>query len=263
MKSVGFKPVGRLILLLTLVLLMLMPTANAHFQTLIPDQSIVSDTEGANINIEMAFTHPMERGPLMNMGEPVRFGVRAPGGKSLLLDALRPSSDNGVTSYSAEYQLRQPGDHLFYVEPAPYWEPAEGKMIIHYTKVVVNAYGLEQGWDENLGLPVEIQPLTRPYGIWSGNIFRGVVLRDGVPVPGAEVEVEWLNDGSLQPSSSPFVTQVVQADTQGVFSYAIPRAGWWGFAALTEDDAPMANPAGELVPVEQGGLIWVHARDMR
>lgn len=226
MTSFVFKPVGRLILLLTLVLLMLMSTANAHFQTLIPEQFIVSDADSANINIEMAFTHSMERGPLINMGEPVRFGVRTPGGESLLLDALRPSSVNGVTSYSAEYQLRQPGDHLFYVEPAPYWEPAEGKMIIHYKKVAVNAHGLEKGWDEVLGLLVEIQPLTRPYGIWSGNIFRGVVLRDGVAVPGAEVEVEWLNDGNLQPPFSPFVTQVVKAD-------------------------------------ERGGLIWVHARDMQ
>jgi len=42
----------------------------------------------------------------------------------------------------------------------------------------------------------------------------------------------------------------------------MPRAGWWGFAALIEGDEPMQNPEGQEVPVEQGALIWVRARDM-
>jgi cobalt/nickel transport protein len=56
---------------------------------------------------------------------------------------------------------------------------------------------------------------------------------------------------------------VIKADADGVFSYAMPRAGWWGFAALLEGDEPMKNPQGETVPVETGGLIWVRTRDMR
>lgn len=59
------------------------------------------------------------------------------------------------------------------------------------------------------------------------------------------------------------VTQVIKADGQGVFSYAMPRAGWWGFAALLEGEAPMPSPEGDLVPVEQGALMWVQVRDMR
>lgn len=42
----------------------------------------------------------------------------------------------------------------------------------------------------------------------------------------------------------------------------MPRAGWWGFAALLEGPEKLNNPAGEAVPVEQGALIWVFARDM-
>lgn len=136
-------------------------------------------------------------------------------------------------------------------------------MIVHYTKVVVDAYDAGEGWDAELGLPVEITPLTRPYALWTGNLFRGVVKKDGHPVPYAEVEVEWINDGSVTPPADAYITQVVKADAGGVFAYTMPRAGWWGFAALTEGDEPMKNPRGELVPVEAGGLIWVHTRDMK
>ncbi|NCC29473.1 MAG: DUF4198 domain-containing protein, partial [Gammaproteobacteria bacterium] len=83
------------------------------------------------------------------------------------------------------------------------------------------------------------------------------------PVPFAEVEVEWRNDGSITPPSDPYITQVIKADTNGVFSYAMPKAGWWGFAALLEGDEPMQNPDGEEVPVELGALIWIYAREMR
>jgi cobalt/nickel transport protein len=113
-----------------------------------------------------------------------------------------------------------------------------------------------------VGLPVEIEPLTRPYGLWTGNLFTGVVRKNGQPVPFAEVEVEWRNDGSVTPPAGPFVTQVLKADGNGVFSYAMPRAGWWGFAALIEGDEPMRNPEGREVPVELGALLWVRARDI-
>lgn len=55
----------------------------------------------------------------------------------------------------------------------------------------------------------------------------------------------------------------MKADSNGTFSYAMPRAGWWGFAALTEGDEKMKRPDGSLAPVEVGGLIWVKATDMK
>jgi cobalt/nickel transport protein len=236
---------------------------HAHFQELIPSTDIVTADSGNPITLELLFTHPMARGPAMDMGTPVQFGVVGPGGREDLAASLVARRVDGKQAYRAEYRVEQPGDYVFFVEPAPYWEPGEGVMIVHYTKVVVDAFGAEEGWDEPVGLPVEIEPLVRPYGLWSGNLFRGVVRQHGKPVPFAEVEVEWRNDGSLTPPADPFVTQVVKADANGVFSYAMPRAGWWGFAALLEGDAPLQSPEGQAVPVEAGALIWVHARDMK
>lgn len=248
--------------LLLTPLLAVPPAATAHFQELIPSTEIVDADTGGEVSMALTFTHPMEQGPAMAMGEPAAFGVLTADGKQDLKDALEPTQVDGKAAYRASYKVPGPGGYIFYVEPAAYWEPAEGVMIVHYTKTVVDAYGAEEGWDRMLGLPVEIEPLTRPYGLWAGNLFTGVVKKGGEPVPFAEVEVEWHNDGSVTPPAAPFVTQVLKADANGVFSYAMPRAGWWGFAALIEGDEPMQNPDGEAVPVEEGALIWVRARPM-
>jgi cobalt/nickel transport protein len=242
-----------------------MPTAAvAHFQELIPSMDIVEGEQARTITLEIAFTHPFERGPLMSMGKPVRFGVVAAGETHDLTALLQEKQIEGKTAYHARFGVDAPADYVFFIEPAAYWEPAEKKMIIHYAKVVVDGFGAEEGWAALVGLPVEIEPLTRPYGVWTGNVFRGIVRTEGTPVPFADIEVEWKNDGSVTAPAGAFVTQVVRADGQGVFSYAMPRAGWWGFAALVADPSEkMKAPTGELVPVERGGLMWVRAVDMK
>jgi cobalt/nickel transport protein len=233
-----------------------------HFQVLVPSADVV-DSRSRDVALEIVFTHPMANGPAMEMARPVAFGVQLGGERTDLLASLEERKQEGKTAYRAAYRVTRPGDHVFFIEPAPYWEPVEQKMIVHYTKVVVNAFGEETGWDSLVGLPVEIEPLVRPYGLWTGNQFRGVVRRNGVPVPFATLEVEyWNRDGMVRVPSDAFVTQVIKADGNGVFSYAMPKAGWWSFAALLDGDEPMKDPEGRDVDVELGGLIWVHCVDM-
>lgn len=238
-------------------------TAWGHFQVLIPSRDVVSATDGRTVELDLIFTHPMENGPVMPMGRPKQFGVLAGGEKHDLLDTVVAGQVDGKTVYACSARLLRPGDHVFYLEPAPYWEPREKKMIIHYTKVVVDFLGAQTGWDAMVGLPVEIEPLVRPYGLWTGNTFRGIVRRDGKPVPFATVEVEYLNaDGKVKIPNEALVTQVIKADANGVFAYSMPRAGWWGFAALVDGDEKMTAPTGEEADVELGGLIWVRTVDM-
>ena len=258
----GCGQLPRTALWLTACLAVLSPQSQAHFQELIPSTEIVDAAADRVLRLDLRFTHPMARGPMMSMGEPVRFGLLGPRGRQDLRATLEPATIDGTAVYSAVFTIERPGDHVFFVEPAPYWEPAEGKWIVHYTKVVVDAFGGGGAWDADIGLPVEIAPLVRPYGLWTGNLFRGVVKRNGQPVPFAPVEVEWRNDGSVMPPADAFETQLIKADANGTFAYAMPRAGWWGFAALLDAPEPMPGPAGEPAPVEQGGLIWVRARDM-
>ena len=248
--------------LLTACILATAYVVRGHFQVILPTTDYVG--RPGPVGLSLLFTHPMADGPIMHMGKPRQFGVVADGKKIDLLKTLRVSRQQGKDSYSTICKIQKPGDHVFYLEPSPYWESAEQKMIIHYTKVVVNAMGKSGGWDKLVGLPVEIEPLTRPYGIWAGNSFRGIVRRFGKPVPFAEVEVEYLNTGKkIAIPNDVFGTQVIKADRNGVFSYTMPKAGWWGFAALVAGDKKMKNPAGKEVDVELGGLIWVRTVKMK
>ncbi len=246
--------------------------AAAHFGTLIPSDAIVTREDQTTVTLDIKFLHPLER-HFMEMVKPEQFGVMHKGKKTDLLESLQarqgksPDQAESFTYWQAEYPIRRPGDHTFYLEPKPYWEPAEDLFIVHYTKVCVNAFGLEKGWDEPLGLETEIVPLTRPYGLWTNNLFTGQVLYKGKPVPYAEVEIEYFNDSPgninlIQAPEAPFVTQVVKADVNGIFSYAMPKAGWWGFSALSEAEWTLKHK-GQDKGVEIGAVYWVHTRDMQ
>jgi cobalt/nickel transport protein len=244
-------------------LILLAAPAMAHFQVLVPSNDTVAAEGDRTITLDIRFTHPMARGPLMDMAEGAKLGVLVRGASTDLTDSLEPRTVDGQAAYTAEYTLQRPGAHVFYLEPAPYWEAGEKSYLVHYTKVVVDAFGAWGGWDAAVGFPVEIIPLSRPYGLWTGNVFRGVVTRDGKPVPHAHIEVEYLNDaGEITPPASAFETQVLKADENGIFVYGLPKAGWWGFAALVDTEQTMTSPDGEEVDVETGGLLWVRATDI-
>jgi len=238
------------------------PTAEAHFQGVIPSDDMVSKSDTRTISIDLVFLHPFE-GEYMNMDKPVQFGVMVRGRKTDLSGTLREKKIGDFSAWEALYRVRTPGDHIFYVEPKPYWEPAEDCFIVHYTKVVVNSMGVEQGWDEEVGFKTEIIPLTRPYGLWTGNVFQGIVKVNGNPAPGTEVEVEYYNkDGRIKAPADPMVTQVIQTDPNGVFTYAMPKAGWWAFAALNTDIEKIRYK-GKEKSVEIGAVLWVKVYDMK
>ncbi|MDH5174910.1 MAG: DUF4198 domain-containing protein, partial [Elusimicrobiota bacterium] len=162
--------------------------SRAHFGMVIPSDDMVTKADNKSITLKVMFIHPME-GHYMNMEKPAQFGVMVMGKRENLLDTLKEKKVKGFSTWETTYKIKRPGDHLFYVEPKPYWEPAEDCFIVHYTKVIVNSLGMEEGWDEEAGLKTEIIPLTRPYGLWAGNVFQGIVKVNGKPVPYAEVEV--------------------------------------------------------------------------
>ncbi len=232
----------------------------------------MTQADSRNVHLQVKFIHPME-GHYLEMAKPISFGVLHAGKKKDLLNELQQvkghhsSQEELFSFWMSDFKIRRPGDYLFFVEPEPYWEPAEDLYIIHYTKVCINALGLERGWDEPVGLETEIVPLTRPYGLWTGNLFTGQVLLHGKPVPHVEVEIEYLNqdaDGQniVHAPSDPYITQVIKADANGIFSYAMPKAGWWGFSALSEADRTMKYQ-GIDKKIELGAVFWVHTRDMK
>ena len=134
--------------------------AQAHFGMVIPDKSFVADQKKSTVNLTIAFAHPFE-GNGMTMAEPKAFYVVADGKKTDLKATLKKAKFLDKAAWKSSFAAKRPGVYQFVVEPAAYWEPAEDKFIVHYTKVVVPAYGEEEGWDEPVGAKTEIHALLR------------------------------------------------------------------------------------------------------
>ncbi|MEW6530102.1 MAG: DUF4198 domain-containing protein [Thermodesulfobacteriota bacterium] len=249
---------------LLLLGLFLTGLAAAHFGMIIPSKDVISKDDPKEVSLQIQFAHPFE-GPVMQMDKPARFGVVADGKVTDLLGSLAEAKVDGKSTWKSSFKISRPADYIFFVVPKPYWEPAEDKFIVHVTKVIVDALGAESGWDQPVarlaGLPCEIVPMTRPYSLYAGNIFTGQVFKDGKPVPNAEVEVEWWGKGRTKAPTDAHVAQVVKADQNGVFSFAMPKAGWWGFAALMESSETIKKD-GVDKKVELGAVLWVHAYPM-
>ena len=250
-------------LLLTAGFFMLASTTFAHYGMIIPSDSMVMQGENKTVTLNLSFSHPFE-GNGMDLVKPEVFGLMANGDRHSLLETLQKTSIMGHTAWKSMYKIKRPGVYMFYMQPEPYWEPAEDCFIIHYTKTVVTAFGDDEGWDEEVGLKTEIVPLSKPYGLYTGNVFQGVVKLNGKPVPFCEVEVEYYNeDGKSKAPTDYMVTQTIKADKNGVFTYAAPKAGWWGFAALNEADFKLKLKSGEEKGVELGAVIWLKFHDMK
>ncbi|MFH2066851.1 MAG: DUF4198 domain-containing protein [Pseudomonadota bacterium] len=265
-----------IVLLSVLMLLLAAAQAMAHFQMIYTPEAAMQ--KGGGIPIVLVFTHPFEAGHTMDMGKPEQFFVVATRGenepkKTDLLGTLKPitwtSLTNSGAAWETSYSARG-GDHIFCLVPDPYLEKEEDAYIKQNTKVIINVGGEPGAWMEPVGLPVEIVPLCKPYDRWTGNVFQGLVLFNGKPVPNAEVEIEYMNhepdlnkkafskEAKAEAPQDAFVLQTIFADGNGVFTFGIPKAGWWGFAALDLD--PDFTHKGKKC--SRDAVIWLKAVDM-
>ena len=253
--------------------------ASAHFQTIYtPDAAL---TEGKELDLKLVFTHPFDAGHTMDMGMPLEFYVVHQRGeegkvkKTDLMKTLKPitwgSGKNTGAAYTAKTKVRSMGDYTFVLVPAPYLEKEEDIYIQQITKMMINVGGIPGNWADPLGLPCEIVALDKPYALWTGNVFRGVVMSGGKPVPGADIEVEYLNhppvegknmfqvEPLVEAPQDAFVTMSIKADANGQFAFGIPKSGWWGFCALGV--GPDTEYKGK--ELSQDAVLWIRAVDMK
>jgi cobalt/nickel transport protein len=253
----------------------------AHFQLLYTPEAALK--ESAALPFALVFSHPFDSGFTMDMGKPEAFYVVSQRGeaeakKTDLMQYLEPIQWSGGDSKAAAYVAHLPrsvtrslGDYTFVMKPAPYYESQEDKYIQQITKTMVNIGGLPGGWDEPLGLPVEIVPLDKPYANWVGGVFRAVVMSNGKPVPHAELEIEYLNhepqidahrfdpEAKVTAPQDSYSTLSIRADAMGQVIIGLPKAGWWGLAALNLDDG--LKYKGKELSLD--AVLWVQAKDMK
>ena len=245
-----------------LLVLSISEAGRAHFGMVIPSDSMVMQDDNKTIHLVLSFSHPFEMQG-MPLVKPTQFDVDINGKVTRLVNQLQKARIMNHQAWSMNYKIGRPGVYTFIMKPQPYWEPAEDCFIVHLTKTIVTAFGDDEGWDREVGLKTEIVPLSKPFGLYAGNLFQGIVKLDGKPVPFAEVEVEYYNkDKRYQAPTDYMVTQTIKADQNGVFSYVAPKPGWWGFAALNEADYTIKQN-GEDKSVEIGAVIWVEFVDFQ
>ncbi len=246
----------KLVCLVWGVIFLLADVSLAHFGMVIPSDNMVMQEDSKKVDVVLSFSHPFEMMG-MPLEMPAQFFVVKDGKKLDLKPVLKEIKVMDQKAWTTGYTIKRPGAYTFVMEPVPYWESAEDCFIVHYTKTIVAAFGDDDGWDEELGLKTEIIPLSKPFGLYAGNVFQGIIKLDGRPVPYAEVEVEYFNkDKKAHAPSDYMVTQTIKADGNGLFTYAAPVDGWWGFAALNTSDKKMMHE-NEEKDIELGAVLWV------
>lgn len=251
--------------------------ARAHVQVLVPVDSDGDAQPGAGCTLNLRFVqHAAQNGPALPMGQPLQFGVVVNNKKTSLTELLKPKQAGGQPAFTAKYTLKEAGAHVFYLQPAPYWEPDEQVMVTHYTKLIVNSVGAKlpteshmgwenwEGWDALVGLPVEIEPRVQCTSLWTGSAFTGIVRVKGKPAPNCRVEVEYLNDhGTVTMPDNSYLTHILKTNVKGEFIYVPVRAGWWALTAIPETKETARSPDGKKVEAELGGVLWIRCVDMK
>lgn len=267
--------------LTALCMLTLVGSAFAHFMVVYTPE--IALDEGKDLDMRILFTHPAEAGHMMDMGGIEEFYLLKQRGdaaakkvdlKQYLKEITWKNPHATAPAFSAlipKKEIRSMGDYVFVMKPGYYFEKEEGLYMQQITKLILNVGGVPGNWADPVGLPCEIVPLIKPYGLWTGNVFKAQVLSAGKPVAGAEVEVEYMSHmpdlttntmpakGSVDYPHDSFVTQTIFTDADGYITFGIPKAGWWGFAALG------VGPEKEYKGKELGqdAVIWVKAADMK
>ncbi|PTQ71895.1 DUF4198 domain-containing protein [Celeribacter persicus] len=243
--------------------------ASAHFQLVYNPEA--NPTAPGDLAIKLIFWHPFENGHAMDMGTPEEFFYVFKGEKTDLTDSLTPITFHGAGNDAAAFEgalpVKRNGDYIVGLVPAPYYEESEDIYIQQITKSYFNKGGIPSGWEEPVGMKTEFVPLNKPYNVVAGSTFSAQLLSDGAPVAGAEIEIEYIAatpdmetnaPGEVTTEPLPGGALVAMTDDNGVFTFGIPKEGFWGFAAL--GSGPDTKFDGK--ELSQDAVIWIRAYDL-
>ncbi|WP_132466220.1 DUF4198 domain-containing protein [Rhodovulum marinum] len=243
--------------------------ASAHFQLSYTEDTMI-DRPG-DVPVKLIFWHPFENGHVMDMGEPLEFYAIHRGEKIDLKDTLTQTSftgsSNEAVAWDGNVPVKRAGDYVLVTVPAPYYEQSEDIYIQQITKAYLNRNTLPTDWTEPQGLKTEIVPMVKPYNVIAGSTFTGRVMSNGEPVAGAEIEIEYMAAEPDMATSSPKEATagpmpggavVAISDANGYFTFGVPKAGYWGFAALGV--GPDTEHEGK--ELSQDAVIWIRAYDV-
>lgn len=160
-------------------------------------------------------------------------------------------------AWGANVALDKPGLYQFIIETRPWWNEAAQRYDQHYVKSFLPVYGVEVGWEYPAGLPVEIVPLSRPFGLSNPCLFSGRVLAQGKPRAGTLVRAQRINLENCPVPSRWHEDVTVRTNERGEFALVLNRPGWWCCTAIM-DGTPLKGHDGDPRPLQIGSSVWVY-----
>jgi cobalt/nickel transport protein len=241
-------------------------SAHAHYNMLLPQTSAAK--KGEPVSIIYQWGHPFEH-QLFDAPTPENMTLIAPDGKkhdlTKSLEHITQETADGKKAAAYRFQITpdQRGDYILVLNTPPIWMEEDQEFLQDTVKVVLHVQA-QKGWDTAAGLPLELLPLTRPYGLQPGMVFQAQVAtagpRGSEPISGTLVEIEHYNPESpkeLPPDEQ--ITRTAKTDPNGVVTCTLTDAGWWCLTA--QRDGPKKARAGKDYPVRQRSTLWVLVED--
>ncbi len=235
--------------------------AAAHYNMLLAEKHSVKKDEAVTLTYQWG--HPFEH-QLFDAPAPEKLTVLAPDGKatdltkSLEKTTVDAAGGKKVTAYQLKFTPEQRGDYVFLLETPPIWMEEEEEFFQDTVKIVLHVQA-QKGWDAQLKLgPMELTPLTRPYGLQPGMAFQ--VAYD---LPRRLVEVERYSPTApkeLPPDEQ--ITRAVKTDPAGVATCTLTEAGWWAITAIHQRATPQKRD-GKEYPVKERATLWVFVDEKR
>lgn len=239
------------------------PCAFGHFPMLIHDAPFAEVNQV--VNLMFAVGHPYEQ-EYADAPKPEKVVAIEPSGTVTELSESLVEGTHTVDNVTAKvwnlaYKADHSGDTVIALDSEPEFR-LNNVLYQEYLKIFVHAEESE-GWQHRTGQPLEIVPLTRPYGLEEGFVFTGRLMKGDEPVSGAEIEIEQFltrvpRVEDLPPE--PLITKVVVTDPNGVFSHTLPNPGWWICAAHVENLGEVTRD-GQTYTLSPLAGIWIHVEE--
>lgn len=219
--------------------------AQAHYHVLLPDKSDVA--VGDEVKWTYRFGHPFEH-EFFDASTPEAVYVVHPDGtrtdltKSIEKYTFAGTGGKMVAGFRFTFAPTKRGDYTFVAVAPAVTVPGEDLPLKDVAKCVLHVR-TQNGWDRRVvdakTAPIELSPLTRPYGLMPGatvQVEAETTAADRKPIGRCEIEIEKYNPAppdALPPDE--FVTRSARTDRAGAATITLSEAGWWAITAIHDD----------------------------
>ena len=237
--------------------------SQAHYNMLLPDSW--SAKKGETVGITYQWGHPFEH-QLFDAPLPEAVLLLSPGGaKTIDLSRTRQEikvvgeGQKKVAAHRFQLTPEERGDYVIVLQVPPIWMEEEQEFLNDKVKAVLHVQA-QKAWDREVSsseYPLDLVPLTRPYGLQPGMVFQAQVRVLGKPVSGTLVEIERYNPAP--PDKLPrdeHITRTAKSDPSGVVTATLTDPGWWCLTA--QQDAGKKMHDGKEYPVRRRVTFWVY-----